>query len=347
MIAAAGIYFSICAAVRSGRQTGMMLPSGRRFSLEPEHEQCFVKAVQSNLILLMKKLTFAICLSVMIIAPAIFAQTSGSDTNAAAPPVKWIAGKIDFSPELNDATAKLKEKFDAGKTSETDLAENLQSITALILKYQKKGSREQLARLYLLDAHIYADGLTNTLKARAIWVQVTRDFPGTIAARGASLSLARLNAQMSADDPSVPEGLEIGQRFPGFNATDLSGNSLSPTIYRGQITMIDFWATWCPPCRAEMPNVIATYNKYHAAGFCVIGVSLDSDKNAVLNYTQAQGMGWAQYFDGLGWDNKLAKQYGVQSIPMDYLLNRHGVIIGKELRGAALSRAVAKALIED
>jgi len=93
-----------------------------------------------------------------------------------------------------------------------------------------------------------------------------------------------------------------------------------------------------------MPNVIATYGRYHTQGFDIIGVSLDDDQNAVVKFTQAQGMAWPQYFDGQGWNNKLAKKYGVNSIPMDYLLDRHGIIIGKELRGEALGQAVAKAL---
>ncbi|MGH7993519.1 MAG: TlpA family protein disulfide reductase [Limisphaerales bacterium] len=252
---------------------------------------------------------------------------------------------VDFGPELAAVTAQLKAKFDAGKTSTADLAENLTAINGLIVKHLKDGNREQVARLYLLDAHIYADGLTNSARARAICAEVVRDFPNTLAARGAAISLAKLDAKAAAEPgPNVPVGLEVGQRFPDFNETDIAGQPLSVAAYRGRVTMIDFWATWCGPCRAEMPNVIATYNRYYAQGFNIIGVSLDDDQNAVLQFTQAQGMAWQQYFDGKGWDNKLAAKYGIHSIPMDYLLDRHGVIIGKGLRGGALQQAVAKAV---
>ena len=252
---------------------------------------------------------------------------------------------MDFASELAQVTTDLKKKFDTKKTSGTNLDENIQAINELIIKHQLDGNREQLARLYLLDAHIYADGLTNTAKARAIWTKVARDFSGTVAAQGASLSILKLNAsETSEPDPKIPEGLEIGQKFPGFNETDVAGNPLSIQAYRGKVTMIDFWATWCGPCKAEMPNVIATYQKYHSQGFDIIGISLDQSQPALLNFTQTQGMPWAQYFDGQGWKNKLATKYGVESIPMDYLLDRHGIIIGKALRGTRLDAAVYKAL---
>ena len=91
----------------------------------------------------------------------------------------------------------------------------------------------------------------------------------------------------------------------------------------------------------------AIYRTFHDQGFDIIGVSLDDSRDAVVNFTQAQGMVWPQYFDGQSWDNKLAKKYGVHSIPMTYLLDRHGIIIGKELRGEELGVAVAKALADN
>jgi len=102
--------------------------------------------------------------------------------------------QTDFVTAVTAVTVQLKAKFDAGKTTEADLAENLQAINDLITKHQKDRDREQLARLYLLDAHIYADGLKKSAKARSIWAYVVANFPGTLAARGASLSLARLDA---------------------------------------------------------------------------------------------------------------------------------------------------------
>lgn len=277
----------------------------------------------------MRKSWFAAC----IIAVLIWAfrentaLAQAQETAQAAPAAR--AHSVDFAPELNAITADLKTAFDGGKTNAADLQGHLTAINALIAKHFTDGKREQVARLYLLDAHIYADGLHDRNRAQAIWEQVARDFPGTPAATGARLLLNQM----------VPEGLEIGQRFPYFNEA-----GLSPSACLGKVTLIDFWATWCGPCCQEMPNVIDVFQNYHAKGFAIIGVSLDDDQTTLENFIRANKMDWPQYFDGLAWKNKLAVRFGIKSIPANYLLDRHGIIIGKDLRGHQLGTAVSEAL---
>jgi len=216
----------------------------------------------------MKKLMGIALLACCLSSQAQTSEGQNALGNGSTTPSHTTTAKVDFAPELSRVTAQLKEKFDAGKTKQTDLADNLKAINDLIVQHSKDGNREQLARLYLLDAHIYADALKDTARARAIWTLVARDYSGTLAAKGAALSLSRLEAQAAAEpDPKVPEGLEVGQRFPRFNETDVAGEPLSLSAFRGKVTMIDFWATWCGPCRGEMPNVIATYRQYHPQGF--------------------------------------------------------------------------------
>jgi peroxiredoxin len=141
--------------------------------------------------------------------------------------------------------------------------------------------------------------------------------------------------------------LAVGTKFPDFNEKDVTGKSLSIASDKGRVVLIDFWATWCPPCRAELPSVLATYRKYHDQGFEIIGVSLDQDQAKLTNFTKSMNMTWPQFFDGKGWQNKLAVKYGIESIPATFLLDGEGKIIGKELRGEELQAAVARALVKN
>jgi thiol-disulfide isomerase/thioredoxin len=135
---------------------------------------------------------------------------------------------------------------------------------------------------------------------------------------------------------------------------DLDGKPLSIANYKNKIVMIDFWATWCPPCRGEIPNIVKTYQKYHDKGFEIIGISLDKDgdKDKLISFTKENKMPWRQYFDGKGWQNEMAVQYGIQSIPTAFLLDGKGNIIakGNDVRGVdengdeLLGKVVAKAL---
>jgi peroxiredoxin len=144
----------------------------------------------------------------------------------------------------------------------------------------------------------------------------------------------------------VRDALAEGSKFPDFSEKDLAGKPLSIANYKGKVVLIDFWATWCPPCRAELPNVVKTYEKHHADGFEIIGISLDraQDREKLVSFLKDKNMAWPQFFDGNYWQNKLAVKYGVNSIPATYLLDGQGIIIGKDLRGEDLEQAVAKTL---
>jgi len=145
---------------------------------------------------------------------------------------------------------------------------------------------------------------------------------------------------MTADHPVAPAARTV----PAFSGTDLSGRKLSLADYKGKVVLLDFWATWCPPCRAEVPNLVKTYKANHGRGFDVIGISLDRDKAELKSYIKQNGMTWRQVYDG---DTRyaIANKFGVQAIPATYLIDgTTGKILAENLRGAELTRAVNSAL---
>jgi thiol-disulfide isomerase/thioredoxin len=240
--------------------------------------------------------------------------------------------------ELHALVAKVNADIQAGKRTEAALADDLKQFDALLAEHKGEVT-DAVARILYMKATLYSEVIGDTAKAEALMNQLKTEFKDTAFVADLEKQEAR-----EAAAKKLQASLVEGAQFPDFNETDVVGKPLSIANDKGKVVLIDFWATWCPPCRAELPNVIATYQKYHDQGFDIIGISLDQNRTNLLDFIKENKMTWPQYFDGRGWENKLAVKYGIEAIPMDFLLDGNGKIIGKDLRGEALPQAVAKAL---
>lgn len=136
------------------------------------------------------------------------------------------------------------------------------------------------------------------------------------------------------------ENTKIGKPAPLFTMNDTEGNAVSLDQFRGNYLLIDFWASWCGPCREENPNIVAAYNKHKDKGFQILGVSLDDAEGKWLAAIQQDGLPWKHVSDLKGWKNAAAKMYAVQSIPQSVLIDKDGVIVAKNLRGEELQNTL-------
>ena len=165
------------------------------------------------------------------------------------------------------------------------------------------------------------------------------------------MEVEELEAILTSLDSSVYDAIEyanlnervetlksvaIGQTAVDFALNDTTGNPIAISTFRGKILLIDFWASWCRPCRIENPNVVELYNDFNDKDFEIIGVSFDEDRDRWIQAIQDDGLIWPHVSDLKGWQSAAGKMYAINAIPATVLLDREGKIVAKNLRGDAL-----------
>jgi len=263
-----------------------------------------------------------LALAVLLLSTPTFAAESKGDP------------KADFQALFT----KIQGKLRGGERTEKALAAELKEFDALLGKY--KGQKtDDVANILFMKAMLHAQVFQNNAEAKKLLAALKKDFPETKQGKQVDQILASMKAQ--AESEKIKKSLVVGKPFPDFEGKNLAGKAFSLKDYKGKVVLIDFWATWCGPCVAELPHVKETYSLYNSKGFEVIGISLDRDRAKLEGFIEKEKMGWTQHFDEGG---VIATKYGVNSIPTTYLIDGEGKIIASNLRGKRLEEEVKKAL---
>ncbi|MFA6128738.1 MAG: TlpA disulfide reductase family protein [Bacteroidales bacterium] len=172
-------------------------------------------------------------------------------------------------------------------------------------------------------------------------VKLFRKYPRSILVLNLHKYVEAMRPQMESAQ-SQAKNTGSGKVAPDISLPDPDGKIQTLSSLRGNIVLLDFWAGWCGPCRRENPNLVAAYSKYHDKGFEIFQVSLDKTKPEWVAAIKQDGLNWIHVSDLKFWSSPVARQFGIESIPANFLLDKEGKIIGQNLRGTALDEELAK-----
>ncbi|RYX82965.1 TlpA family protein disulfide reductase [bacterium] len=189
------------------------------------------------------------------------------------------------------------------------------------------------------------DGKVLTLSERVFEQDLSPTFDADVFKfNGAGLKPISDEGGAGADEQYFDARLKVGAAPFAFNAKGLDGKAISLAGYKGKVVLMDFWATWCGPCVASLPELKGAYDKYHGKGLEVVGISLDEDKSALTSFIKTRQMAWPQIYDGKGWESVVPGVYGVKAIPFMLIIGKDGKISSVNPRGgidAAVKAALA------
>lgn len=227
--------------------------------------------------------------------------------------------KVSQNPALKDSIEKaITPRFE----------ENMRKFSEESVKFALQ-NKDNLAGFYAissLDPASYEEEMVKYAE------QLKGKFPGNDAVRDFIAKMERLKV------------VAVGQKAPTFEMASTDGSMVKLSDFRGKYVLLDFWASWCGPCRQESPNLVKAYNKYKDKGFTILSVSLDDNKVSWLKAIKDDNLTWTHVSELKQWNSAVARQYQVDAIPASFLLDKQGVILKKNLRGEELEKFLNKTL---
>ena len=254
----------------------------------------------------------------------------------------------DYLTEL-DARQNAYLKANPNDVHRWDIAINEVKIGRMREALGVPGAKKPEAILKEIDAAADAPA---GIKAEASFLKIMMDSSGDDEAfrKAAAEHLGKFpdyqrNNMIQSRLKALDAAAEVKKKPLDIAFKAIDGSEVDITKMKGKVVLVDFWATWCGPCMAEVPHVVETYKKLHEKGFEIVGISFDQDKSKLEKTIKEKGMTWVQFFDGKGWQNEIGQRFGINSIPAMWLVNKKGMVVDTEGR-TDLEEKVTKLLKE-
>jgi thiol-disulfide isomerase/thioredoxin len=242
------------------------------------------------------------------------------------------------------------DEHDPEKTAESEKIDEMTSLRNFQMALRDGTAGEQLTKLAIDHVNNFPDSPRNSAVAQMLMMGLTSgmDEQQSIDALRSLSQKGDLPILAEAADARIEQLeklLQLKKEPMELTFTAVDGREFDIEEYRGKVVLIDFWATWCGPCIAGMPELIDLHKKHHEAGFEIVGISFDRDKEALEKFVADHEMPWVQYFDGKTWDNDYGRKYGIRAIPTMWLVGRDGKVVDFSAR-MGLAEKVEKLLAE-
>lgn len=257
-----------------------------------------------------------------------------------------MAARLGNEEAGKQLAASEDERLKSGKLSDDERFELRTS--QIQRKAQSQGSREEAAAAFEQGARELMKEFPKRPEPYSMLVQVSEMLP----AEKTRTVLQEITASAEAPEEAKKEAQSVLKRMDAVGKpvdikfTAIDGREIDLQSMKGKVVLIDFWATWCGPCVAEIPNVKATYDKLSPKGFEILGLSFDQDKSKLESFVKEKNLAWPQYFDGKGWQNKFGQEFGIRSIPTMWLVDKKGNLRDMNAR-QDLEQKVSKLLAEE